>query len=75
MKKSYEMIWEIFNSCSGNQMRDVFIEEIEIEDVSAYVANKFDGNDISFEITKTPGCMIYDVVSNGLRQRLTFTEV
>ncbi|UOO37457.1 hypothetical protein IZU99_09420 [Oscillospiraceae bacterium CM] len=75
MKKSYEMIWEIFNSCSGNQMRDVFVEEIEIEDVAAYVANKFDGNDISVETTTSPGCTIYDIVINGLRQRLTFTEV
>ena len=27
MKKSYETIWEIFNKCPNNQMRDVFIDE------------------------------------------------
>ena len=27
MKKRYEVIWEIYNKCSGNQMRDVFFEE------------------------------------------------
>ena len=30
--KHYEMIWEIFNNCSGNQMRDVHIEEVETDD-------------------------------------------
>ena len=30
MIKEYEVVHEIFNLCSGNQMRDVFIEEIEI---------------------------------------------
>ena len=28
--REYEVVHEIFNLCSGNQMRDVFIEEIEI---------------------------------------------
>ena len=32
MKKSYEVVWEIFNECANNQMRDIFIEEIETED-------------------------------------------
>ena len=30
MMKEYEVVHEIFNLCSGNQMRDVFVEEIEI---------------------------------------------
>ena len=30
--KEYEVIWEIFNKCPRNQMRDVFVDEIEIED-------------------------------------------
>jgi hypothetical protein len=37
MKKRYEVIWEIFNKCSGNQMRDVFFEEIETDDPDAYI--------------------------------------
>ena len=28
--KEYEVIWEIFNKCPRNQMRDVFVEEVEI---------------------------------------------
>ena len=30
--KEYELIWEIFNKCPRNQMRDVFVEELELED-------------------------------------------
>ena len=32
MGKEYEVVHEIFNSCSNNQMRDVFIE-VEREDL------------------------------------------
>lgn len=39
--KEYEVIWEIFNKCPRNQMRDVFVEEIEIEDPEEYVKKKF----------------------------------
>ena len=35
--KEYEVIWEIFNKCPRNQMRDVFVEEVEIADPEAYV--------------------------------------
>ena len=34
--KEYEVIWEIFNKCPRNQMRDVFVEEVEIADPEAY---------------------------------------
>ena len=30
--KEYEVIWEIFNKCPRNQMRDVFVEELELDD-------------------------------------------
>ena len=36
----YELVREIQNSCSGNQMRDVFFEEIETDDPEAYLADK-----------------------------------
>ena len=38
--KEYEVIWEIFNKCPRNQMRDVFVEEIELEDPEEYVKNR-----------------------------------
>ena len=33
----YEVIREIKNSCSGNQMRDVFFDEIETDDPFSWV--------------------------------------
>ena len=39
--KEYEVIWEIFNKCPRNQMRDVFVEEIELEDPEEYVTKMF----------------------------------
>ena len=49
--KEYEVIWEIFNKCPRNQMRDVFVDEIEIEDPEEYVKNKFKGKEVSYEKT------------------------
>ena len=43
--KEYEVIWEIFNECPRNQMRDVVVEEIEIEDPEEYVKQKFQGKE------------------------------
>ena len=37
--KEYELIWEIFNKCPRNQMRDVFVEELELEDPEEYIRN------------------------------------
>ena len=43
--KEYEVIWEIFNKCPRNQMRDVFVEEVEIEDPEEYIKKKFQGKE------------------------------
>jgi hypothetical protein len=47
MKKRYEAIWEIFNKCSGNQMRDVFFEEIETDEPDTYISERFQGYNIT----------------------------
>ena len=44
--KEYELIWEIFNKCPRNQMRDVFVEELELEDPEEYIRNKFKGKEV-----------------------------
>ena len=49
--KEYEVIWEIFNKCPRNQMRDVFVEEVEIADPEEYVKKKFQGKDVSYDKT------------------------
>ena len=75
--KDYELVHEIFNQCSGNQMRDVDIQEITIEDPRAYVEN-FLKSHKNVEITEdalTPGTVIFDVNADGLNQRFSFTEI
>ncbi|HIW15862.1 MAG TPA: hypothetical protein H9689_00200 [Firmicutes bacterium] len=72
----YEIIREIFNSCSGNQMRDVFVDEAEIADVDAYVRGFLVGSSVSCERRDLPGGGVeYDVVTDGLRQRFSFTPL
>lgn len=73
--KEYEVIWEVFNQCPRNQMRDVFVEEIEIEDPEEYVRQKFVDKDMTYEkIIKEDGTIIFDIVTTGIKQRCTFSE-
>ena len=70
----YELIREIFNKCSGNQMRDVFVSSVETDDTEAYLRSVLVGKDITIERTETRDGVIYDVVTDGLPQRFSFTE-
>ena len=75
--QEYEIVHEIFNSCSGNQMRDVFITEEAVDDPEAYLKRKFASDpDFSYEINRQgPDGVIFDVLSSGLRQRFSFTPL
>ena len=74
--KEYEAVWEIFNQCANNQMRDVFIEEIRIEDPEQYVIEKFKGKDVHYEKTvENDGTIVFDIVTSGIRHRYTFSEI
>ncbi|KIR01436.1 hypothetical protein P261_00250 [Lachnospiraceae bacterium TWA4] len=74
--KTYEMVWEIFNECANNQMRDVFFKEIETEDVEQEVIRlcKAENAEITRE-DMADGSIIFHVNASGLLQRYTFTEV
>lgn len=73
--KTYEAIWEIYNKCSNNQMRDVYIEEIETDDLEQYVKNKFRDKVLEYDIiNKEDGSVIFDIMTSGIKQRMTFTE-
>ena len=75
--KTYELVHEIFNQCSGNQMRDVDFTEVETDDPRAYVEN-FLKSHKTVEISEdalTPGTYIYDVTADGLNMRFSFTEI
>ncbi len=74
--KSYETVWEIFNECANNQMRDVFIDEIETDDIEGFLERKFKGKEVTFEkqVLKD-GTIVYDIMASGIRQRYSFTEI
>lgn len=74
--REYEVIWEIFNKCPRNQMRDVFVEEVEIDDPESYVKEKFKGEEVSFEKTVLEdGTIIFDILTSQIKQRCSFTEI
>ena len=74
--KEYEMIREIFNNCSGNQMRDVDIITIETDDTDAFLGEYLKGAAAKIERFDTGGgTVIYDVVIAGIKERFSFTEV
>lgn len=75
MIKRYEVIREIFNKCSGNQMRDIFFEEAETDDPAAYVTKRFEGYHISQEPVSASGELVFEIEADGLRQRMTLTEI
>ena len=69
--KEYELIWEIFNKCPRNQMRDVFVEDPE-----EYIRNKFKGKEVSYEKTVLEdGTIIFDITTSQIKQRCSFTEI
>ena len=71
----YEMIREIFNKCSGNQMRDVFVSTVETDDPEGYVRNLLKGKEVVIDkdVLKD-GTIQFDVDIAGLKQRFSFTE-
>ena len=74
--KEYEVVHEIFNECANNQMRDVFVDEVEIEDPEEYVKNKFKGKEVSYEKTVLEdGTIVFDIQTSMIRQRCSFTEI
>ena len=71
----YEMIREIFNRCSGNQMRDVFVQTVETDDPEQYLKDLLAGKDVKLEKTEfADGSVVFDADIAGLRQRFSFTE-
>lgn len=77
VKKRYELTREIFNKCAGNQMRDVFFEEIEADgaDIDAIIGQYLKGSDVKCDRhVGSNGDIVADIVADGLRQKLTFSE-
>ena len=57
-------------------MRDVFVEEMELEDPEEYIKKKFEGKDVSYEKTVLKdGTIVYDITTSQIKQRCSFTEI
>ncbi len=73
----YEVIREIPNQCSNNQMRDVFFEEVLCESPLEYVKKQFAGKEnVSYtcEELEDGNCIVY-AEQAGLVQRYSFTRI
>lgn len=78
MMKEYEVVHEILNECARNQMRDIFIEEIEIPegDFEGYIQKKHKDREMTMEREElTGGSVRYIVETSGIIQKYTFTEI
>lgn len=74
--KEYEVVHEIFNECANNQMRDVFFEEVMLEDLEAYIRGKHKDHDLKLEREElADGTILYHVNASGIMQRYSFTEL
>ena len=71
----YEVIREIFNKCSGNQMRDVFVSTVDTDDPEGYVRDLLKGKEVVIDkAVLQDGTIEFDVDISGLKQRFSFTE-
>lgn len=70
----YEVICEIKNSCSNNQMRDVFFQELDIDDPDAWIAER-EKKAVSITREDMPGGIRYHVMRADIPTEYTFTEI
>ena len=69
----YELVHEIKNSCPNNQMRDIFIEEVETTDPVSFVRDRLKGRiDELIVLERSDGVTIH-AVCDGLRHTFNFT--
>ena len=72
----YELVREIPNLCTNNQMRDVFFDEVETEDPADYVRQFLHKTkaEITAEKRSDGGVTVY-AVADGLTQKFIFTPI
>ena len=75
--QEYEVVWEIFNECANNQMRDVFFKEITTDDPEAEVRKllKDSADAVITREDMSDGSIVFNVDASGLLQRYSFTPV
>lgn len=72
----YEVVREIQNSCAGNQMRDVFFDEVETDDPVGWVRAflRSDDAELTVEVRDADSMTIYADCS-GMNQKFLFTRI
>ena len=74
--KEYEVIREIPNRCSGNQKRDVSLQEVTCESPFAYVQSQFPpGKAMITEDPQAGGDTVIYADVDGLIHKYTFSEL
>lgn len=72
----YELVREIKNLCRNNQMRDVFIDEIECADPEVYVRDMLKGRTVETACEYgTGGQVTVHACVDGLMQKFVFTPI
>ena len=69
----YELVHEIKNHCPNNQMRDVFIEEVETDDPAAFVRERLQGRIDELTVAERPDGVTILAVCDGLCHEFNFT--
>ena len=68
----YELVHEIKNHCPNNQMRDIFIEEVETDDPVSFVRARLKGRVDELTVNRrADGVTIY-AVCDGLHHEFSF---
>lgn len=74
--KQYELVREVQNLCANNQMRDVFFDEVEMDDPVAYVRTLLKDRCLELEAdTSDPGRITVYANASGVPQKFLFTEI
>ena len=69
----YELVHEIKNSCPNNQMRDIFIEEVETTDPVSFVRDRLKGRIDELTAEERSDGVTIHAVCDGLLHVFTFT--
>jgi hypothetical protein len=69
----YELIREIINPCAGDKRPEISMDEIETDDVDAYVRDLWAADTCYTKTIHASGSMVYEQNKDGIINRLTFT--
>ena len=68
----YELVHEINNHCPNNQMRDIFIVEVETDDPVSFVRERLKGRIDELTVNERSGGVTIYAVCDGLLHEFQF---